>query len=155
VSRLLCRLISAARRLWPLQTARSSPTLLACRFTIRAALADDSAASDTLPPGATARNTGPALISAAANHVCTAQSVAAWDGDFLPLPFLIRLRLADQHAQIVRRFDQIGHVERHKLGSPERSGDPNASKARSRGVRRPRRSRATRRGGHYLNPPLR
>ena len=33
-----------------------------------------SGASETLPPRATARNTGPALISAAASHACTAST---------------------------------------------------------------------------------
>jgi hypothetical protein len=39
---------------------------------MRAALLSASGASETLPPRATARNTGPALISAAASHACTA-----------------------------------------------------------------------------------
>ena len=54
----------------------ADPLVGAYRFTIRAALSSASATADTLPPRATARNTGPALISAAASHVCRASNRA-------------------------------------------------------------------------------
>ena len=43
-------------------------------LTIRDALASANGSLLTLPPKATARNTGPALISAAASQVCTAST---------------------------------------------------------------------------------
>jgi hypothetical protein len=82
------------RRLWPLWAAISSPTRRAYRFTMREALSSARAASETCPPSAKARNTGPLLISARRQPRLDgrdrAEPVAARNRHLSPLPFLIK-----------------------------------------------------------------
>jgi hypothetical protein len=81
------------------------------RSQVLATLLFASRASETRPPSATARNTGPLLISAAASHGCTVAAGRRGGIATPALPFLVGLAAADPDTQPVLERSRVGPAE--------------------------------------------